>query len=62
MVKKQEAAKREFVSVAGKESRIKTDIYQTNPRTEIIILGKLPEDVSLELRFVVDTLLKEKGF
>lgn len=52
---------RQYESKAGKENRIKTDIYITNPRTIITVEGELDDTTNLELRFLVDQFLKEKG-
>ncbi|TDQ79560.1 hypothetical protein [Sphingobacterium yanglingense] len=54
-------APRQYESIAGKEGRIKTDILITNPKTVITIVGELKDELNLELRFLVDSFLKEKG-
>ncbi|WP_433863179.1 hypothetical protein [Sphingobacterium thalpophilum] len=59
--KKTAATARLYESKAGKEGRIKTDIHITQPKTVITVEGGLSDEINLELRFLVDTFLKEKG-
>lgn len=59
--KKTAAPARQYESKAGKENRILTSIHITQPKTVITIEGKLDDAVNLELRFLVDKFLKDKG-
>lgn len=61
MATKKAAAARQYESIAGKENRIKTDVYITQPKTVITIEGNLSDEINLELRFLVDSFLKAKG-
>lgn len=60
--KKTKVQPKQYESNLGKEGMIKTDIYITSPKTVVSIVGKLDDATNTELRFLVDTFLKEKGY
>lgn len=61
--KRQTTAKpRKFESNLGKQDKIYLAIHHTYPKTVITVEGDIDEASSLELRFIVDSFLKEKGY
>ena len=53
---------RQYESNLGVSGQIKTEVYVTNPKTVITMNGKLEEKDVLDLRFLIDGFLKEKGY
>lgn len=53
---------RQYESNLGLNGGIKTDIYTTNPKTIITLEGSISDKDILDLRFLVDGFLKEKGY
>lgn len=53
---------KQYESNVGQNGKLKTNVYTTSPRTEIVIFEKLDDDTNDEIRFAIDAILKEKGF
>lgn len=58
---KKKPVQRLYESETGKKGLLKTNIYTTSPRTEIVIFAKLDDATNEEIRFKIDEILKEKG-